>query len=481
MPASNTSQPRKKLLSVADCQSLNIDEVHSLYRQHVNSSKVDLLSIFDFGNELVDKAQGLYIHTKSGRVVYDFTGGIGVLNHGHNHPRILKVRQDFQNQHRMEVHKNFFSQYVAALSHNLSILLPGDLDHSFFPNSGSEAVDGALKTAFKYHDGKRKHFLYSNIAFHGKLFGASSVTNSPENHYAYPKLANTHQFEFNNIDSVKQAIDKLRDKNGACTVCGLILEPFNVSNLRQCSAEFLLAVRELCSKEDIVLIFDEIYSGWCKSGELFYFMKIPGLLPDVLCMAKSFGGGKSSIAGMVTRKKIFKKAFDTPKSANMQTSTFYSFGEETVTALEAVNIIIEEDFVIKSQRIEKKLSSGCQKLKNKYPQIITDARGAGAIHGIFINPGPEILGKLVNFIPGEIFDDERFMAKLVTTAVISHLYTHHNILTFTSLGYEIHLIVAPPLVVTDDEIDHFFACLDKTFAEGLLSLVIKFAKKKFFK
>ena len=87
----------------------------------------------------------------------------------------------------------------------------------------------------------------------------------------------------------------------------------------------------------------------------------------------------------------------------------------------------------------------------------------------------------MNFIPGEIFNDERFMAKLVTTAVISHLYTHHNILSFTSLGYEIHLIVAPPLVVTDDEIDHFFACLDKTLAEGLLSLVIKFAKKKFFK
>ena len=135
MPSRNISKSSKKLLSVADCQSLNIDEVHSLYRQHVNSSKVDLLSIFDFGNELVDKAQGLFIHTKSGRVVYDFTGGIGVLNHGHNHPRILKVRQDFQNQHRMEVHKNFFSQYVAALSHNLSILLPGDLDYSFFPNS----------------------------------------------------------------------------------------------------------------------------------------------------------------------------------------------------------------------------------------------------------------------------------------------------------------------------------------------------------
>ena len=210
-------------------------------------------------------------------------------------------------------------------------------------------------------------------------------------------------------------------------------------------------------------------------------MKIPDLLPDVLCMAKSFGGGKSSISGLVTRKKIFKKAFDTPISANMQTSTFYAFGEETVTALEAVNIIIEEDFVAKSQRIEKKLSIGFQNLKNKYPRIITDVRGAGAIHGIFINPGPKILGKLVNFIPGEIYNDERFMAKLVTTAVISHLYTHHNILTFTSLGYEVHLIVAPPLIIKDDEIDHFFACLDKTFAIGILSLVIKFAKKKFLK
>ena len=471
----------KKLLSVDDCQNLDIDEVHQLYRDHVNSSRVDILSIFDFGKDLVERSEGLYIYTKDGRRISDFTGGIGVLNHGHNHPRILKARKQFQEQQRMEVHKNFFSPYVAALSHNISALLPGDLDYCFFPNSGSEAVDGALKTAYKYHDGTRPNFLYSNIAFHGKLFGADSVTNSPENHYIYPALSNTYQFEFNNLESVKKVIDGLRDDKGQCTVAGLILEPLNVSNLRKCSDEFLLGVREICNKENIVLIFDEIYSGWCKGGELFYFMKTPGLLPDVLCMAKSFGGGKASISGMVTRKKIFKKAFDTPQSANMQSSTFYAFGEETITAIEAVNIIVEDDYIGKSQRIEKKLADGFRLLQAKYPKYIDDARGAGAIHGIFLNPGPAILSKLVNLIPGELFDDPRFMFKLVVASVISHMYTHHDTLTFTSLGYDIHLIVAPPLIVTDEEIDHFFDSLDKTLSIGFLKLILNFTKKKFLK
>ena len=69
----------------------------------------------------------------------------------------------------MEVHRNYFSQYIAALSSNIATLLPGDLNYCFFPNSGSESVDWSLKTAFKYHDGKRQNILYSDIAFHGKL------------------------------------------------------------------------------------------------------------------------------------------------------------------------------------------------------------------------------------------------------------------------------------------------------------------------
>lgn len=472
-------KPSQPLFSVQDCDRLDIATVHSLYREYVNSSRVDLLRTFEFGNEIAQTAEGCWITLRDGRKILDFTGGIGVLNHGHNHPRILKVRKDFQNDKRMEVHRNYFSQYIAALSHNVAALLPGDLKHSFFPNSGSEAVDGAMKTALKYHDLKRRIFLHSDISFHGKLFGSASVTHSPENHYPYPKMVETRQFVFNDLESVRDGVRKNRLPSGECAIAGLMCEPFNVSNMKTSTPEFLKGIRQICDEEDIVLIFDEVYSGWCKAGHLFYFMNVEGLLPDVLCMAKSFGGGKASISGLVTRAKIFQKAFENPTSANLQTTTFYAFAEETVTAIEAVNIIVEDDYVGKSRRIYSRLNAGLHRLMEKHPTAITDVRGAGALNGVFFNAGPSILNSLINLIPGDLYKDPRFMRKLVTSAVVSELYTEHNVLTFISLGLDIHLIVSPPLIASDSEIDRFLEALDKTLDKGLVSLLLKFVKQKF--
>lgn len=475
----NNLTPKQRLFSLNEIDNLSIEQVHDLYRRHINSARVDLLATFEFGNELAATASGAWITLKNGKKILDFTGGIGVLNHGHNHPRILRARQVFQDQLRMEVHRNYFSQYVAALSHNVAALLPDDLSYCFFPNSGSEAVDGALKTALKYHDMKRQALAHSNISFHGKLLGSASVTNSPENNYPYPKVLKTVQFEFNNLESVRQLIESTRDRQGRSTIAGLIAEPFSVSNMRPSSETFLRGIREICDREDIVLIFDEVYSGWCKTGELFYFMHYPGLLPDVLCMAKSLGGGKASISGLVTREKIFKKAFDTPVASNLQTTTFYAFAEENVTAIEAINIIVEDNYVGRSKYIQAQLGAGLAALKHKYPAAIRDVRGSGALHGVFFNTGPTILNSLIGLIPNELYKDPRFMAKLVTAAVVSELYSTRNVLTFTSLGLDVHLIVSPPLVVTEDEINQFLLALDRTLEKGLLSLVLKFVKRKF--
>lgn len=97
-----------KLLSVEDAEKLDIEQIHKLYRTYVNNSQVDLISKFGFGIDISLYSEGIFIYTKSGKKIYDFTGGIGVLNHGHNHDRILKVRKKFSENKRMEVHKIFF-------------------------------------------------------------------------------------------------------------------------------------------------------------------------------------------------------------------------------------------------------------------------------------------------------------------------------------------------------------------------------------
>ena len=134
----------KKLITVSEAKKLDIDEVQNLYKNYISKSQTNFFKNFSFGNDLIEKAEGSYIYSKNKKIL-DLTGGIGVLNHGHNHPRIITERIKFQSEKRMEVHKLFFSQYLAALSYNVAQILPGDLNRSFFPNSGAEAIDGAIK------------------------------------------------------------------------------------------------------------------------------------------------------------------------------------------------------------------------------------------------------------------------------------------------------------------------------------------------
>tara|TARA_B100000780_G_C21126545_1_gene457316 strand:- start:2947 stop:4374 length:1428 start_codon:yes stop_codon:yes gene_type:complete len=470
----------KKLITYKESLKLNKDQVTDLYRKYINSAQVDLISSFGFGNELIDRAKGCYLYTKNGKKILDATGGIGVLNHGHNHDRILKVRRDFSDNNYMEVHKNYFSPYLAALSHNIAALLPEDLNISYFPNSGAEAVEGAVKMAYKFHQGDRQHILHSDISFHGKLLGAASLTGSPELSFDFPKIPNVDKFIYNDIKSVKDKIDQLIKSNGESNIYAIIIEPINASSMRSCSEHFLKELRNICTINKIVLIYDEVYTGWAKTGNLFSFMKYSDTCPDIVTYAKSFGGGKSSISGYTTRDYIFRKAYDNSTDATLHSTTYNGFGEETVTALEAVNIIIEDNYVGKAKEIGLLLEESLTKLKNKYPKIIKEVRGEGALWGIIIDPG--LLGKafegVSKLLPIGLLGDNRLARKVFTGSVISYLYDECEILTFFGSNGEIPLIISLPLIATKEEIDNLHSGLDKTFSYGLINLTTRFIKNK---
>jgi hypothetical protein len=124
------------LIGVEECEQLSGKAVQSLYRDYVSRSQVSLTTTFGFGKQLIEKAEGPWLYPREGKRILDFTGGVGVLNHGHNHPRILAVRRQFAERQRMEAHKAFLSPYVAALSHNVARLLPGDLNISLLSELG---------------------------------------------------------------------------------------------------------------------------------------------------------------------------------------------------------------------------------------------------------------------------------------------------------------------------------------------------------
>src|SRR5690606_19624754 len=108
-------------------------------------------------------------------------------------------------------------------------------------------------------------------------------------------------------------------------VYAILIEPFSASTVQWCSEHFLRGLRELCTRHEIVLIFDEIYTGWGKTGSMFHFMRYPGLLPDVVTTSKSFGGGKSSISAYVAREPVFRRAYDNLGDSllNSTSTTYY--------------------------------------------------------------------------------------------------------------------------------------------------------------
>lgn len=463
-----------KLIKNKDIDKLSLNEVKKLYKEFVSSAQVSALETFDFGDEIVNKAIGQWIYTNNGKKILDYTGGYGVLNHGHNHPKILKTRINFQENNRMEVHKNYLSQYLAALSHNIASLLPQDLNKIYLPNSGAEANEGAIKLAYKYFNGRKKYLLHSDISFHGKLLGTGSISNSPESNFQFPGLENTDQFNFNDINSLKQKISKYKD-NIFC----IIIEPYSASNLLSISNEFIQELRKICETENIILIFDEVYSGWAKTGKLFYFMYFENIIPDILTFSKSFGGGKSSISGYACRDKFYEKAYNNIDNFNLHSTTYNAFGEEAVTAIEAINIIIEDEYCQKAKDIEKKTFKKLNDLKIKYPSIINDVRGVGALMGIKLKNNINIFEKFRNLLPFKILS-KRIIERIYLASIIKHMYEQHNILLTFTMNKEQCLLIAPCLIIKDEDIENLSSSLDKTFKLGLNKLVLNLINTRIF-
>lgn len=468
-----------KLLTVEDAENLSIEEVWGLYKRFVNASQVELLGAFGAGRDLVDYSKGCYIHLKNGKRILDLTGGIGVLNHGHNNEKILATRQSFQSKKRMEVHKNYLSPYIAALSANLSRILPGELDVSYFPNSGAEAVEGAIKMAYKYHGGSRAIALHSDISFHGKLLGAAGFTGSPEVHFEFPKIPGVFQFPYNELEGLQKAINKYRKDDGSSNIYAIILEPLSASSMRECEGDFLEGVRDICTKEDIVLIFDEVYTGWAKTGWLFNFMRIEGLVPDILTYAKSFGGGKSSISGYTALRRIAEKAYGNPRDATLHSTTYYGFGEEVATAIAAVNEVIDSDYVKKSLEIGEKFSLEMQPFINS-SSIIEELRGHGGLWGFTLkkNYMENIIQRCNDLGLLGRFSDPKIGKKLIIGSIINQLYSKHDILTYFGSNHEIPLIVSFPLIAGEEEIEKATVALKSVLSSNLLKIIIEFAKSK---
>ncbi len=230
----------------------------------------------------IERAEGLYLYSPSGKRYMDLISGIAVSNIGHRHPRVVQAVKDQVDRHfHVMVYGEFVQSSSNLLAHRLTSLLPRNLNCCYFTNSGTEANEGALKLAKRVTG--RTELISFRGSYHGSTHGSLSVSGNEYKKFAFrPLLPDVRFLKFNNPDDLK----KITAKTAA-----VIIEPIQGdAGVRIPDVSFMKALRERCDETGALLIFDEIQTGMGRTGKLFAFEHF-GVVPDILTSAKALGGG----------------------------------------------------------------------------------------------------------------------------------------------------------------------------------------------
>lgn len=332
-------------------------------------SKNSIMNTYGRFDVTFEKGLGCKLYDIEGKEYVDFVSGVAVNCLGHSHPAIINAITEQSNE---LIH---LSNYYWNTKHTvLAEKLIDNCDHSkvFFCNSGTEAVEGALKLARKYGtlNGKenKNTLLYMDNSFHGRTMGALSVTGQEKYQKDFRPLINgVRKVNFNDLEDLKKNFDE--------NVCGIIIEPIQgEGGIITSNKEFLQEARSLCDKYDALLIFDEIQCGMGRLGSLFAYKKF-SVIPDVICIAKALGGG-FPIGAIIANEKA--------SSAFIPGDHGSTFGGNPLGCAVGVAVIDELTVGGVIDKIEEKskyLKEMLGKLKSKYG-IIDEIKGMGLLIGI---------------------------------------------------------------------------------------------------
>ncbi len=315
---------------------------------------VALPSLFPMGLEIVS-AEGIYMYGSDGTRYTDLVSGVCVTNLGHRHPAIVQAVKDQVDKYmHLMVYGEFIQSPQVKLAQLLTQKLPSSLNSVYFVNSGSEAIEGALKLA-KRITGRSRLIGFTN-SYHGGTHGAYSMLGNEELKNAYrPLLPDIHFLRFNNLDDLQ-----LIDNKTAC----VLAEPVQAeAGIIVPNQEYMLALRQRCTETGTLLIFDEIQTGFGRTGKLFCFEHY-GIVPDIICMAKGMGGGMP-IGAFVADKKLMLAFTNNPDFGHITT-----FGGHPVCAAAALaNLqVLTENHELMAEADEK--GAQFEKALSPHPAVV---------------------------------------------------------------------------------------------------------------
>ncbi len=386
-----------------------------------------LMPVYTLQNVVMDRGAGCYLYDTDGKKYIDCAAGIAVASLGHAHPKMIAAATD-QMGKLMTVPASYTtSPRIEAAE----ILIKNScMDQVFFCNSGTEAVEAALKLARKWaHDVKGprcKEIITFGKSFHGRSYGAVSVTEKARTYPEFgPYLPGVHFATFNNIDSVKNLVSP--------DTCAIIFEPVQgEGGITPIDIEFYKALRSLCDEHNIALIADEVQAGMGRLGTFFAYESF-GIEPDIITLAKGIAGG-FPVGAMLAKTKFAKHL--TP---GVHGTTYGGNPLSTHMAATVAGEIAKPEFLAHVKKMGAHFKNKLDQLRRE-TNCIEDIRGMGLMLGV-----------------DTVFNIKKLMKALVENGLVA------------TVAGERTLRLTPPLIITEAEIDEAVAILAKTLRQGDLS------------
>ncbi|KJK56597.1 aspartate aminotransferase family protein [Saccharothrix sp. ST-888] len=412
-------------------------ERYELHARYLNPQLPRMLHTLGF-DRYYERAEGPYFYDAEGNEYLDMLAGFGIFALGRHHPVVRAAVQQVMDLDLPDLTRFDCPPLPGLLAEQLLSYTP-ELDRVFFGNSGTEAVETALKFA-RCATG-RTRVLYCDHAFHGLTAGSLSVNGESGFRRGFDPLLPDTAIPLGDLGALARELRK-------GDVAALIVEPIQGKGVHATPPGWLLAAQQLLHEHRALLICDEVQTGIGRTGSFFAYQEEEGVQPDLVCAAKALSGGYVPIGATLGKSWIFEKVYSSMDRVLVHSASFGSNGQAMAAALATLHVLREEKVVENSCRVGELFRSRLAELVDRY-ELLAEVRGRGLMIGIEFGR-PRSLKLRTGWTALQAARKGLFAQMVVVP-----LLHRHRILTQVSGDHLEVIKLIPPLIITEREVDRF--------------------------
>jgi ornithine--oxo-acid transaminase len=434
--------------SIAELFAQHSTDKFDLHEQYLNKQMVRMLQTIGYDRHY-QRAVGQYLYDQEGTEFLDLYSGFGVFAIGRNHPTVIKALQETLTLELPNLVQLDVSILSGLLAKELLKTTPENINKMFFCNSGTEAVESAIK--FARYTTKRDKIVFCDHGYHGLTMGSLSLMGEKIFREGFgPLLPDCISVPFNDLEALEAA---LSNKD----VAAFIVEPIQGKGVNIPNDNYLPEVERLCKKYGTLFIADEVQTGIGRTGK-FWAIDHWGVKPDMICMAKALSGGFVPVGGVAMTEKIMDTVFNRMDRAVVHGSTFGKNNMAMAAGLATLHVIENEKLVENSLAVGTDIINSLNALSGKY-EFLKEARGKGMMIAVEFN-SPKSLKLKAAWAMLEAANKGLF-CQMITIP----LFKEHHILTQVA-GHGMNVVkLLPPLILTQKDRNNIVNSFDKAIAD----------------